>query len=209
MNPAKPGRFAEPLGGRIAGLDEAGRGPLAGPVYAAAVILPPDFPVHALNDSKKLDEKKRKEAAAIILKEAAWGIASAEASEIDRINILQASLLAMSRAWAALAAAFPGWTQGAGAVADGLYCPVLPIPCRAMVKADAQVPEVMAASILAKTARDMIMEKFSWFYPEYGYDKHKGYPTKAHREAIAQYGPSPLQRQSFTVRPVQGELFQT
>ena len=184
------------------GLDEAGRGPLAGPVYAAAVILPPDFPVETLNDSKKLTEPKRKEAAALIMRRAAWGIACAEASEIDRINILRASLLAMSRAWEALAADFPEAVKEAGlsAVVDGLYCPSLPIPCKAVVKADAQVPAVMAASILAKTARDRIMEMFSWFYPEYGYEKHKGYPTKAHREAVVRYGPSPIQRLTFTVR---------
>jgi ribonuclease HII len=193
----------------VLGLDEAGRGPLAGPVYAAAVILPSGFPVEILNDSKKLSGAKRKEAAALITREAAWGIASAEAAEIDKINILRASLLAMERAWEALAGAFPGAARADGicAVVDGLFCPKLPIPCRALVKADAQVPEVMAASILAKTARDRIMQKFSWFYTEYGYDKHAGYPTKAHREAIALYGPSPIQRRSFNVKPVQGELF--
>ena len=192
----------------IAGFDEAGRGPLAGPVYAAAVILPPDFPVHILDDSKKLTEKKREAAAACILQQAAWGIAGAEASEIDKINILQASLLAMSRAWEALVSAFPdsAGKSNLSAVADGLYCPSLPIPCRAVVKADAQVPAVMAASILAKTARDRIMKKFSWFYPEYGYENHKGYPTRAHLEAIARYGPSPIQRRSFTVKPVQSKL---
>jgi len=194
---------------KIVGLDEAGRGPLAGPVYAAAVILPPDFPVELLNDSKKLSQKTREDTARLILEKSAWGINCAEAAEIDRINILQASLLAMSRAWDALALAFPELAEekGLSAVIDGLYCPSLPIPCQAMVKADAQVPAVMAASILAKTARDRIMETYSLFYPEYGYDKHKGYPTKAHREAIARYGPSPIQRLSFTVRPLQGKLF--
>ena len=194
-----------------AGFDEAGRGPLAGPVYAAAVILPPLFPVHILNDSKKLTEGKREEAASLIMGKAAWGIASAEASEIDKINILQASLLAMSRAWDALVLAFPDMAgkPGLGAVADGLYCPLISIPCRAMVKADAHIPEVMAASILAKTARDRIMKKYSLFYPEYGYEKHKGYPTKTHIEAIARYGPSPIQRLSFKLKPLQGELFYT
>jgi len=193
--------------GTIVGLDEAGRGPLAGPVYAAAVILPPGFSVGLLNDSKKLSEKKREEAAAIIMKDAAWGIAAAEAYEIDRINILQASLLAMKRAWEALSAAFPGTAKGITAVIDGLYCPELPIPCRSLVKADSKVPEVMAASILAKIARDRMMIRYSWFYPEYGYEKHKGYPTKAHLEAIARHGPSPIQRKSFTVKKLQGELF--
>jgi ribonuclease HII len=172
-------------------------------------MLPAGFPVELLNDSKKMSAAKRAEAAALITREAAWGIASAEAGEIDKINILRASLLAMARAWDALAAAFPDVARAGGlvAVADGLYCPELPIPCRALVKADAQVPEVMAASILAKTARDRVMKKFSWFYPEYGYDKHSGYPTKAYREAIARHGPSPIQRRSFTVKPPQGELF--
>ena len=195
--------------GLLVGLDEAGRGPLAGPVYAAAVILPSDFPPQVLNDSKKLTEKKRDKAAFLIQEQAAYGIASAEASEIDKINILQASLLAMTRACEALVAAFPGSVQNSNlsAVADGLYCPTLPIPCKALVKADSLVPEVMAASILAKTARDKMMKRFSWFYPEYGYEKHKGYPTKAHLELIAQYGTSPIQRLSFKVKPIQGKLF--
>jgi ribonuclease HII len=117
----------------------------------------------------------------------------------------------MKRAWEALVTAFPeyaraGHTGGAAdtrpvAIVDGLYCPDIPIPCRAVVKADAKVPEVMAASILAKTARDRMMLRYSWFYPEYGYDRHKGYPTKEHREVILRYGPSPIQRLSFTVKP--------
>ena len=183
----------------IVGLDEAGRGPLAGPVYAAAVILPLDFPLELLDDSKKLSPKKREKTAGIIMEKAAWGIASAEASEIDQINILQASLLSMSRAWDALIFAFPAYAgiSDLCGIIDGLYNPVLPIPCKAIVKADAQVPAVMAASILAKTARDRIMETYSLFYPEYGYEKHKGYPTKAHRAAIAQYGFSPIQRLSY------------
>jgi ribonuclease HII len=197
---------------RIAGLDEAGRGPLAGPVYAAAVILPRDFPPDVLDDSKKLPAARREEAAALILEKAAWGIAWAEAAEIDRINILRASLLAMTRAWEALVTVFPRYGPPASAgtiaaVADGLYSPELPIPCTALVRADAKVPAVMAASILAKTARDRMMVRYSWLYPEYGYEKHKGYPTKAHREAIARYGPSPIQRLTFTVKPVQEELF--
>jgi ribonuclease HII len=195
-----------PAGGPLAGLDEAGRGPLAGPVYAAAVILPEDFPLNILDDSKKLDGERRNAAAALITKKAAWGIAWAEAPEIDRINILRASLLAMKRAWEALAAKTV--TDGRlTAVVDGLYCPELPIPCRALVRADALVPEVMAASILAKTARDRMMIRYSWFYPEYGYDRHKGYPTKEHREAIRRYGPSPIQRKSFSFKPVQPGLF--
>ena len=191
----------------LAGFDEAGRGPLAGPVCAAAVILPVDFPRAVLDDSKKLGENRRKAAAALIMEKAAWGIGWAEASEIDRINILRGSLLAMSRAWDALVLAFPGPAAAvAAAVADGLYCPEIPVPCTAVVKADASIPQVMAASILAKTARDRMMIRYSWFYPEYGYEKHKGYPTRAHRDAIARCGPSPIQRLSFSVKPVQGEL---
>jgi ribonuclease HII len=168
-------------------------------------MLPRDFPLEVLGDSKKLNEAQRNRAAALITERALWGIGWAEASEIDRINILRASLLAMTRAWDALSAAFPGYGAGSpalSAVADGLYCPELPIPCRALVKADAKVPEVMAASILAKTARDRMMVRYSWFYPEYGYNKHKGYPTAEHRKAVLHYGPSPIQRLSFTVKPV-------
>lgn len=190
--------------GIVAGFDEAGRGPLAGPVSAAAVILPDDFPLDMLNDSKKLSEARREAAAAVIIRDAVWGIGWAEAAEIDRINILRASLAAMSRAWDALVRVFPAYGQEAGvrvnAVADGLYCPDLPIPCSALVKADALVPQVMAASILAKTARDRVMVRYSRLYPQYGYERHKGYPTRAHREAVARYGPSPIQRHSFCVK---------
>jgi ribonuclease HII len=134
----------------------------------------------------------------------------------------------MSRAWEALVFAFPGYTPPAVSdtelivsdtvvamkpaftlygIVDGLYCPELPMPCRAMVKADAKVPEVMAASILAKTARDRMMLRYSLFYPEYGYEKHKGYPTKAHLKALGVWGPSPIQRVSFIVKSFQSELF--
>jgi ribonuclease HII len=196
----------------IAGFDEAGRGPRAGPVSAAAVILPAGCPLDVLDESKKLNEARRENAAALIREQAVWGIGWAEASEIDHINILQASLLAMRRAWNALTGSFPVYAAGGGAemelegIADGLFCPGLPFPCRALVKADAQIPEVMAASILAKTARDRMMIRYSWFYPEYGFERHKGYPTRAHREAVARHGPSPIQRMSFTVKPVQGAL---
>ena len=186
----------------ICGLDEAGRGPLAGPVYAAAVVLGDAFPGGLLNDSKKLSVARREQAEAVIREKAlAWGIGWASAEEIDAINILQASLLAMKRAYNALCLQ----TEERGlenlsleAVVDGLYVPEIPLPCRALVKADAQIPEVMAASILAKTARDREMERYALLYPGYGYERHKGYPTQAHRQAIALLGPSPIQRRTFT-----------
>jgi len=185
------------------GIDEAGRGPLAGPVYAAAVILSKSFPVNLLNDSKKLNSSRRNEAKLIIYeKAAAWGIGQASHTEIDSINILQASLLAMKRAFEDLlkrASAANLTLGGISAIADGKFIPDIKFPCRALVKADALIPEVMAASILAKTERDAYMEKMAQLYPQYGYEKHKGYPTKAHREAVLKYGPSPIQRLSFKV----------
>lgn len=188
--------------GLLCGLDEAGRGPLAGPVCAAAVVLPQDFPRELLDDSKKLSEKRREIAMRAIYEGAlAWGVGWASAAEIDRINILRASLLAMERAFAGLP------LVPDEAVVDGLYAPAIGIPCTAVVKADATVAAVMAASILAKTARDRMMERYSWLYPEYGYEKHKGYPTRLHLERIALHGPSPIQRLSFRIgRPAQGEL---
>lgn len=187
------------------GLDEAGRGPLAGPVCAAAVILSEDFPLAILNDSKKLSEKKREEARALIYDQAlAWGIGWASSVEIDELNILKASLLAMERAFYDMlshARRSGRVVVCSEAIVDGLYTPQLPIPCKALVKADTVVPEVMAASILAKTARDRMMERYGWIYPEYGYEQHKGYPTKLHRERIVLYGPSPIQRNSFSIGP--------
>jgi ribonuclease HII len=190
----------------ICGIDEAGRGPLAGPVCAAAVILPENFPREILNDSKKMKEAAREKARLIICEKAvAWGVGWASAAEIDEINILQASLLAMKRAFEEMAAGMAvssgkGVTKEITVIVDGLYSPDIPVPCTPMVKADAQIPEVMAASILAKTARDRLMEIYALFYPEYGYEKHKGYPTAAHRKAVLQYGPSPIQRMTFTVK---------
>ena len=189
---------------RLCGIDEAGRGPLAGPVCAAAVVLPEGFPVWLLDDSKKLTPPVREELKGIICPGSeAWGIGWASAAEIDEINIHNASLLAMKRAFHAMIAAWEkSGVQSSGlpeirAVADGLFVPDIPVPCEAMVQADSKVSEVMAASILAKTARDHLMEYYGIFYPEYGYEKHKGYPTKAHREAILRLGPSPIQRMSF------------
>jgi len=180
----------------LCGIDEAGRGPLAGPVCAAAVILPKEFPVLELGDSKKLSPAVRENLKDAILREAAaWGIGWVSASEIDEINIHKASLLAMKRAFEAMRCQSP-----VRAVVDGLFVPDIPAPCQALVKADSKVPEVMAASILAKTARDRLMEYYGIFYPQYGYERHKGYPTKAHREAVLHWGPSPIQRMTFTCR---------
>ena len=192
----------------ICGIDEAGRGPLAGPVCAAAVVLSQSFPKEILGDSKKLAEKKRDAAAVIIKSRArAYGIGWASHEEIDARNILRASLLAMRRAFIAMAAALPpeeplGLTR---IIIDGLYVPDLQdtvpsgIAIVPLVKADAKIPAVMAASILAKTERDAEMRRLANLYPEYRYDKHKGYPTKEHAALIRQYGPSPIQRRSFTV----------
>jgi len=186
----------------ICGIDEAGRGPLAGPVCAAAVILNNDFPVDLLNDSKKLTSARREELRLVICSKAfAWGIGWASHTEIDELNILRASLLAMKRAFENMidkAAHLSG--ENINAIADGTFTPDISIPCTAMVKADAKVPEVMAASILAKTERDMYMDKMSELYPLYGYAKHKGYPTKAHRQAVLLHGNSPIQRLSFKVK---------
>jgi len=190
----------------ICGIDEAGRGPLAGPVYAASVILNTDFPPELLNDSKKLSVSQREEARRFITEKTfAWGIGWASHMEIDSINILQASLLAMKRAFEEMIKNIPAEKiknpkENITAIADGKFIPQIIIPCTAMVKADAQIPEVMAASILAKTARDKHMDEMSLLYPQYGYEKHKGYPTKAHREAVLKYGPSPIQRLSFKVK---------
>lgn len=188
------------------GLDEAGRGPLAGPVTAACVLLPQDFPLEILNDSKKLSEKKRDAAEIIIKEKACYGIAEVSHTKIDEINILQASLLAMKMACEKMLLSLPDWCKKNNidfnkielrAIADGNKVPDLTIPCQAVVKADAKYPCVMAASILAKVHRDCIMKEMDKIYPEYLYAKHKGYPTKEHREICKKIGPSPIQRRTF------------
>ena len=182
----------------LCGLDEAGRGPLAGPVCAAAVILPEGLQLALLNDSKKLSPAARDKLKVDIVREAlAWGIGWVSAAEIDEINIHKASLLAMQRAFEAMIEEKSLELHGIHAVADGLFAPDIPVPCQPLVKADSKVPAVMAASVLAKTARDRLMEYYGLFYPQYGYERHKGYPTVAHREAIVSFGPSPIQRISF------------
>jgi ribonuclease HII len=176
----------------ICGVDEAGRGPLAGAVFAAAVILDGKRPIEGLADSKKLSAKKREYLAEQIRERAlAWAIAKAEAEEIDSINILQASLLAMRRAVESLS------PVPSEALIDGLYCPKLAIPCRAIVKGDSSVAEISAASILAKTARDAEMLRLHLEYPQYGFDRHKGYPTALHLEALRCHGISEIHRRSF------------
>lgn len=180
----------------IIGMDEAGRGPLAGPVYAAACILPKDFPLEILNDSKKLNEKHRKEAEKIIKEKAiAYAIAFATAKEIDKINILWASMLAMERAYNKVEKVFGKNIDIA--YVDGNRTPNLPIKSEAIVKGDSKVPEIMAASILAKNARDDFMIICDKKWPEYEFKKHMGYPTKLHRERIEQYGLCPIHRKTF------------
>ena len=195
------------MSGLLAGLDEAGRGPLAGPVVAACVVLSPGFPVEILGDSKKLSERKRNMAEKIIKEKCLWGVARVEHDEIDRIKILNASLLAMKKAYEKMVKKLEVWCKSNGidfnsigkihAIVDGNKVPDLSCEVESKVKADTTVPEVMAASILAKVERDRIMVKYDALYPEYGYAKHKGYPTKAHREICRKIGPSPIQRMSF------------
>lgn len=176
----------------ICGVDEAGRGPLAGPVYAAAVILNPLHPIAGLGDSKKLSEKKRDQLAIEIRQHAtAWAVATASVEEIDEINILRASLLAMRRAVEALS------LQPHEVLVDGLYCPDTGLPSRAIVKGDSSVAEISAASILAKTARDAAMLEMHERLPQYGFAAHKGYPTAAHIAALIQHGVSNEHRRSF------------
>lgn len=176
----------------ICGVDEAGRGPLAGPVYAACVILDPKKKIPGLADSKKLSEKKRAQLALTIKSDAlAWAVASASVEEIDALNILQASLLAMRRAVESLAVTpHEVWV-------DGLHCPKLKLPARAIVKGDSLIPEISAASILAKTERDREMQALHQRYPHYGFDRHKGYPTAEHLAALRRHGASAAHRRSF------------
>ena len=187
----------------LCGLDEAGRGPLSGPVVAGAVVLPENFPIELLNDSKKLSEKKRLALELIIKEKAlAWSVGIVEHTTIDEINILQASLLAMQNAFNSVNTEIAKTVSNAelSVIVDGTFCPKINATCKAIPKADATVPAVMAASILAKNERDRIMCDYAKKYPEYGYEKHKGYPTKAHREICKQKGPSPIQRMSFSYK---------
>ena len=178
----------------ICGVDEAGRGPLAGPVYAAAVILGPDFDTKGLRDSKKLSESKRYSLAVHIKKNAlTWSVGICSASEIDEINIHQATLLAMKRAIEGLS----GYTS-IKVMVDGLFCPQVDFPCEAIVKGDDKVAEISAASIIAKTERDLKMIEIDKIYPGYQFKKHKGYPTKLHIEMIKSEGLCEYHRKSFS-----------
>ena len=176
----------------IAGVDEVGRGPLAGPVVAAAVVLDPAKPIDGLRDSKQLSAAPRERLAVEIRARAfAWAIGRAEAAEIDRINILQATLVAMRRAVEALT------VDIRVAYIDGNIAPTLPCAAVPVIGGDDLVPAISAASIVAKVARDAEMTAAAERYPDYGFERHKGYPTKAHLAALHRFGPTPLHRRSF------------
>ena len=186
------------IAGRVeAGCDEAGRGCLAGPVTAAAVILPPDFHNDMINDSKQLSERQRELLRPVIEREAvAWAVAMVSPQEIDRINILRASITAMHRALDQLA------VRPQGILVDGnRFYPYHDIPHTTIVKGDGKMMCIAAASILAKTHRDELMRQLDKDYPQYGWARNKGYPTPDHRAAIAQYGPSPHHRRTFQLLP--------
>ncbi len=179
---------------RIAGVDEAGRGPLAGPVVAAAVVLNPDMDMRHINDSKKIKEQERERLATHIKMHAlVWSIAEADVDEIDRLNILQATNLAMSRAISKL-----GDVQLL--LVDGINQPQAVAPVENVISGDARSLSIAAASILAKVHRDQIMMRMDQKYPMYGFRQHKGYGTKMHYEALKKYGPSPIHRRSFDLK---------
>lgn len=184
---------------RIAGIDEAGRGSLAGPVVAAAVVLHPERTVSGLQDSKKLSPRRRRHLFGEITSKAVfWAVGRASPGEIDRLNIHHATLLAMSRAWRSIP------FQVEQVLVDGLHCPELATPCKAIVKGDQSVPAISAASILAKVTRDEEMLSYHTAYPQYGFDRHKGYPTARHLAALQDHGPSDLHRKSYA--PVRDTL---
>ena len=183
----------------MAGVDEAGRGPLAGPVTAAAVILDPQAPIPGLRDSKRLTAPRREVLEGLIRARAlAWSVATASVEEIDRLNILGATLLAMQRAVAGLG------QVPARVLVDGNRCPSLSCPVEALIGGDDRVPAISAASILAKVARDRELVRLDAQYPGYGLARHKGYPTREHLAALRLLGPSPIHRRSF--RPVREAL---
>jgi len=180
----------------ICGVDEAGRGPLAGPVCAAAVILPEDTVIEGLNDSKKISEKKREQLFEIIKEKAvAYAIAFGTVEEIEEFNILEATFIAMNRAIEGLS------VKAEHALIDGNKEPRgAKIPCTPIVKGDAKSMSIAAASILAKVSRDRVMEEMDAMYPQYNFKKHKGYPTDLHRDLVKEYGPSPVHRRTFLTK---------
>lgn len=190
-------------GGVEVGLDEAGRGPLAGSVFAGAVLLPPDFCDERLNDSKKMTERDRLAVREVIEREAvAWGVGEVTAAEIDEINILNASFRAMRRAYAQLVERLPQGVTVERLLVDGnRFRPgTLVVPYECIVKGDGKLAPIAAASVLAKTCRDDYMLRLHEEYPRYGWDRNKGYPTAEHREAIARYGLTPYHRVTFCRR---------
>jgi ribonuclease HII len=181
-----------PRAASVCGVDEAGRGPIAGPVFAAAVVLDPERPIEGLADSKLLSARRRERLAGEIhVRARAWHVASASVAEIDRLNILQASLLAMRRAVAGLD------LVPDEVLVDGSHCPALACPVRAIVGGDRLHAAISAASILAKTARDAEMLQLHARYPHYALDRHKGYPTPEHLALLARHGPSEIHRRTF------------
>jgi ribonuclease HII len=188
------------VGSLVCGVDEAGRGPLAGPVFAAAAVLDSDRPITGLADSKILSEKRRMALADTIRTRAlAWAVAFATVEEIDRLNILRASLLAMRRAVERLS------LTPTEVLVDGLYCPEMNLRIRAIIRGDATVAAISAASILAKTGRDAEMRRLHDRFPQYGFDRHKGYPTPEHLDALRRHGVCEVHRRSFA--PVRRILF--
>ena len=200
LDPLFDQEFREFCGGHVCGVDEAGRGPLAGPVYAAAVILSPERPIEGLNDSKKLSEKKREILFEEIIEKAeAYAIASASVEEIEQYNILGATYLAMTRAVEGLS------QKPELALIDGNRIPPsLTVPAKTVVKGDAQSESIAAASILAKVSRDRVLLELDALYPQYGFAGHKGYGTAAHTAAIREYGPCPEHRPTF-LRKILGD----
>ncbi|KGD65659.1 ribonuclease H [Alcanivorax nanhaiticus] len=204
-DPFIPSRFSWSPGMRVAGVDEVGRGPLVGAVVTAAVILDPDQPITGLADSKKLTEKKRLLLEDEIKSKAlCWALGRAEPAEIDELNILHATMLAMQRAVQALS------LDAHAVLIDGNRVPGLHCPAEAVVKGDGRVPAISAASILAKVARDREMQQLHEQYPQYGFDRHKGYPTKIHLAALNEHGALAEHRRSFgpvSAAIAQGKLF--
>ena len=192
-------RYTGPM---ICGIDEVGRGPLAGPVTAAAVVLPGDFPVEVLADSKKLSPKQRRDGSAIIMERAlGYGLGWVWPEEIDRINIHHASLLAMKLAFLELQRRSPG-LEVSRVLVDGKFTPDLPVDeTEAIVKGDSKEASIQAASIIAKEARDRWMIRYSWIEPRYGFAQHKGYPTAYHREQCSRHGLCSIHRRSYRILP--------